>query len=144
MSQTPAALDELIAATREGSRFYSEAIAQLDDPHLKSVFRAIVDGKDRLAAALSEQVSPRGATPTAATLRGSLRRSYADVLARHGGGDSAGIARLELVEERLIDALENAAANAGDASLRRAIVRHLPRLRLCHEEMHNLRTRLAA
>jgi len=54
------------------------------------------------------------------------------------------VARLEESEDRLLSAFENAAAASQSADVREIVLRHLPRVRMCHDQMRNLRTLLAA
>jgi len=58
--------------------------------------------------------------------------------------DATFVARLEESEDRLLDAFEDAAGRADDPLLRAIILRHLPKVRLCHEQMRNLKMSLAA
>jgi uncharacterized protein (TIGR02284 family) len=143
MTAPAATLNELIAITRDGLDFYSEALGQVKNPHLKIVFRGIIDAKHQLIGALSERVRERGEQPSPeGTLAGTFRKLYADLLARISREKQAVyIAQLEQSEDRLLAAFEQAAA---DATVRDAIVQNLPKVRLCHAEMRNLKMDLAA
>ena len=140
------ALNALIEITRDGQTFYTDAVQRISNPHLKAVFRALIDVKAQMIGTLSEHVRSRGLQPsTQGTLAGSLHRVYTEVrasLSRHG--DMTFIAQLEAVEDRLLEAFEQAAVSSDDPDLRRIIALHLPKVRLCHDQMRNLKAALAA
>ena len=144
---TPAAtLNELIEITRDGLDFYTEAVGHVKNPHLRIVFRGIINAKHQLIDALSERVREDGARPSLdGTFIGGFRKLYADLKVRmKRERQAAYVAALEQSEDRLLAAFEQAAAEASDPMLRDAILRSLPRVRLCHEEMRNLRMDMAA
>ena len=139
-------LNELIEITRDGQTFYTDAVARVTNPHLKAVFRALIDVKTKMISSLSEHVRARGTKPSAqGTLAGSFQKVYAEVRAKLSAqGDMTFVAELEASEDRLLNAFEQAAADAEDPELRRIIKRYLPRVHLCHDEMRNLKVSLAA
>jgi uncharacterized protein (TIGR02284 family) len=145
MTNPAVALNELIEITRDGQTFYTEAVARVTNPHLKSVFRALIDVKAKMISALSEHVRARGMEPsTEGTLAGSFRKLYAEVRAKLSvRTDTTFVAQLEAAEDRLLGAFEQAAA-AADPEMRAIITRYLPKVRLCHDEMRNLKVALAA
>jgi uncharacterized protein (TIGR02284 family) len=146
MTKAAIALNELIEATRDGLDFYTQAIAQVRDPHVKQAFRAIVDAKHELISGLSAQVLERGAKPSGKhTLEGTLHKLYADARAGLSGTKQAAyVAELEHSEDRLLCAFEDAAEKACDAQLRDLILANLPRVRGCRDAMRDLRASLAA
>ena len=146
MTNPAAALNELIEITRDGQTFYTDAVSRVTNAHLKAVFRALIDVKTKMISALSEHVRARGIEPSAqGTLAGSFRKLYAEVRAKLSSqADTTFVAELEASEDRLLCAFEQAAADADDPELRTIITRHLPKVRLCHDEMRNLKVALAA
>ena len=146
MTAPAATLNELIGITRDGLDFYTDALGQVTNPHLKIVFRGMIDAKHQLISALSERVRERGVEPSHdGTLGGTFRKLYGDLRARMSRGkEAAYVAELEQSEDRLLAAFEQAAADASDATLRDAIVKNLPKVRLCHEQMRNLKMEMAA
>ena len=146
MTNSAVTLNELIEITRDGQTFYTDAIARVTNPHLKAVFRALIDVKTKMISTLSEHVRARGLEPsTQGTLAGSFHKLYAEVSAKLSArGDVTLVARLEMAEDRLLTAFEQAASEANDPELRRIITRYLPKVRLCHDEMRNLKVGLAA
>ncbi len=146
MANPATALNELIEITRDGQTFYTDAVGRVTNPHLKAVFRALIDVKTKMISALSEHVRARGIMPSPqGTLVGGFHKLYAEVRAKLSARtDTTFVAQLEAAEDRLLDAFEQAAANADDPELRAIITRHLPKVRLCHDEMRNLKVALAA
>jgi len=139
-------LNELIEITRDGQTFYTDAVACVTNPHLKAVFRALIDVKTKMISALSEHFRARGIEPSAqGTLAGSFQKLYAEVRAKLSSRtDTTFVAQLEAAEDRLLGAFEQAAADAEDPQLRAIITQYLPKVRLCHDEMRNLKVALAA
>jgi uncharacterized protein (TIGR02284 family) len=146
MGNSAATLNELIEITRDGQTFYTEAVAKVRSPLLKAVFHGIIDAKTQLIKSLSEHVRVRGEQPSNdGTLLGNFRNMYADIRARFSNSkDSAYVVELEESEDRLLDAFEGAATVSGDPEVRGIILRHLPKVRLCHEQMRNLKLSMAA
>ena len=146
MSDAAATLNELIQIARDGQTFYTDAVAHIRNPNLKVVFRGIIDAKAHLIAALSEHVRVRGTLPsTGGTFTGYFLQLYGDASAKlTNEKDATVIARLEESEDRLLNAFEDAAAAATTPDVREIILRHLPKVRMCHEQMRNLRMSMAA
>lgn len=145
MPKPATTINELIEITRDGIEFYTDAIAKVNNPRLKIVFRRIVDAKSRLIGELAGQARARGAAPsTDGTFAGRFRRLYADLRARVGDKDATFVAQLEEAEDRLLSAFEDAAREADDTALYRVVMENLPRVRMCHEQMRNLKMELAA
>src|SRR5262249_2330086 len=126
--------------------FYTNAVGHVRDPNLKVVFRGIIDAKAELIAALADHVRVRGMLPsTSGTFAGHFRQLYGDISAKLSDAkDATFVARLEESEDRLLNAFEDAAAAAETPDVREIILRHLPKVRLCHDQMRNLRMSLAA
>jgi uncharacterized protein (TIGR02284 family) len=146
MTNPAVTLNELIEITRDGQTFYTDAVARVTNPHLKAVFRALIDVKTQMISTLSEHVRARGIEPSAqGTLAGSLHKLYAEVQASLSDrGDTTFVAQLEAAEDRLLSAFEQAATTTDDPELRRIITQYLPKVRLCHDEMSNLKVGLTA
>lgn len=146
MTNPATTLNELIEITRDGQSFYTDAVMRVRSPLLKAVFHGIIDAKMQLIKALSEHVRARGEMPShQGTLSGIFHKLYAEVSLRLADrNDATFVARLEESEDRLLDAFEEAAARADDPEVRSIILRHLPKVRLCHEQMRNLKMSLAA
>jgi len=146
MTNSAAALNDLIEIVRDGQTFYTDALRKVRNPNLKVVFRGLIDAKSQLITALSEHVRVRGLAPSQrGTLAGYFHQVYADIGAKLASDtDTAFVARLEESEDRLLTAFEDAAAARDNADVREIILRHLPRVRLCHDQMRNLKLSLAA
>jgi len=145
-TDSAATLNELIQIARDGQTFYTHAVTRIRNPNLKVVFRSLIDAKAQLIAALSEHVRVRGLPPSrSGTFAGYFHQLYGELGAGlSGASDAAYVARLEESEDRLLSAFENAAAASQSADVREIVLRHLPRVRMCHDQMRNLRTLLAA
>lgn len=146
MTHTAVTLNELIEITRDGQTFYTDAVARVTNPHLKAVFRALIDVKTKMISTLSEHVRARGIKPSAqGTLVGTFHKLYAEVQASLSTRrDTTFVAQLEAAEDRLLTSFEQAATDTDDPELRRIITQYLPKVRLCHDEMRNLKVSLAA
>jgi uncharacterized protein (TIGR02284 family) len=146
MTNLATTLNELIEITRDGQVFYSDAVNRVDNPHLKIVFRGMIDAKSQLINALSEHVRTHGEQPsTDGTFAGSFRKSYAETKARLSDRkDATFVAQLEQSEDRLLQAFDHAAKDSNDSALQEIVARYLPKVRLCHEQMLNLKILLAA
>ena len=146
MTKSATTLNELIEITRDGQVFYSDAVNRVDNPHLKIVFRGMIDAKSKLINALSGHVRMQGEQPsTDGTFAGSFRKLYAETKVRLSDHkDATFVAQLEQSEDRLLQAFERAARASSDPALQQIIARHLPKVRLCQEQMLNLKILLAA
>ena len=146
MTNPAIALNELIETARDGLEFYTEAVTRVSNPHLKAVFRALIDVKTRLISELSEHARARGLTPSSGgTFAGSFHKLYGDIRARLSNQkDATFVAELEESEDRLLHAFEQASTDAADPEVHRIVAQYLPKVRLCHEQMCNLKMSLAA
>jgi len=146
MTNPAIALNELIETARDGLEFYTEAVTRVTNPHLKAVFRALIDVKTHLISDLSEHARARGLTPsTGGTFAGSFRKLYGEIRAKLSNQkDATFVAELEDSEDRLLHAFEEAATEASDPEVHRIVAQYLPKVRLCHEQMRNLKMSLAA
>src|SRR4029079_12688664 len=108
MTNPAVALNELIEITRDGQTFYTDAVTRVTNPHLKSVFSALIDVKTKMISALSEHVRARGIAPSAqGTLVGGFHKLYTEVRAKLSAHtDTTFVAQLEAAEDRLLDAFE--------------------------------------
>ena len=83
--------------------------------------------------------------PASGTVRGALRKAYADVLAALTRRDArAYIAQLEAAEDRLLAQVEQAIERTDVPEIRSQLQAHLPSVRACHDEMRRLKQRPAA
>src|SRR6478609_5257831 len=119
MANPATALNELIEITRDGQTLYTDAVTRVTNPHLKAVFRALIDVKTKMISALSEHVRARGIVPSPqGTLVGGFQKLYAEVRAKLSAHtDTTFVAQLEAAEDRLLGAFEQAAADADDPDL---------------------------
>lgn len=139
------ALNELILVAREGCEFYTGAAARIGDDRLRQLFEEIAAARSRLAADLELHVQAAGARPVAPTRFGTtLRRLYVDLLARTADDrDAEYVAQLEEVEDGLLQAFEDAVAEAHAPEIRSVLEHHLPRVRAHHDRVRALRDEVA-
>ncbi|HUR41984.1 MAG TPA: PA2169 family four-helix-bundle protein [Verrucomicrobiae bacterium] len=134
-------LNDLLEVARDGERFYREAGSQARAPGLRGTFRKMAELRQRLMNDLADHVAARGARPSGErTLRGTSRQLYARLrarVARHD--DSAWLAQVTAIEDRLLSSYERALARTpfGDA-VRPILRRHLLTVRATHERMRLL------
>ncbi|AKC87040.1 PA2169 family four-helix-bundle protein [Pseudoxanthomonas suwonensis] len=130
-------LNDLIAISRDGQEFYTEAAQRVEDAELAALFRRMAAVKTDVVGQLSATVQSAGGTPdTDGTLVGSLRQAYGNVRAALGDSKYAYVAQLEESEDRLLEAFDEVVADADTpAAARDAALRLLPEVRACHDEM---------
>ena len=68
-------LNELIQATRDSARFFSDASGAVSNPELRDLFRDMAESKQGLVGSLSREVREEAGKPaTEGSLRGSLHQ----------------------------------------------------------------------
>jgi uncharacterized protein (TIGR02284 family) len=134
-------LNDLLKVARDGERFYRDAAARATVPELRGIFRQMAQVRQRLMDELAEQVSARGAKPTASrTLRGAASQAYADARASMNlYADDIFLGAVAAVEDRLLDRYERALDQAEAESVRQVLRRHLLTVRAAHQRMRTLR-----
>lgn len=140
MNSTIAQLNELIAITRDGQRFYEHACTEVRNARLRTLFRDMSQVKDEVIQALAMKVVDRHEAPASGgTFVGRLRQVYADTRASLTGDEEATyVAQLEQAEDRILQAFEDALECAED-DVRALLVAEMPKVRACHERMRSLR-----
>ncbi|NQD93471.1 PA2169 family four-helix-bundle protein [Pseudomonas sp. CrR25] len=140
MSSNTAQLNELIAITRDGQRFYEHARAEVRDARLRSLFRDLSQVKGEVIQALASKVVDRHEVPFAGgTVVGRLRQVYADTRASLAGDEEAVyVAQLEGAEDRILHAFEDA-LECAEADVRAVLVAEMPKVQACHERLRSFR-----
>lgn len=140
MSSKTARLNELIEVTRDGERFYRHAAEQVREPSLQILFGEMAEVKSQVIQALAMQVAAHQEQPAqGGTLTGTLREAYADTRANFSRDQAATyVAQLDLAEERILQAFEDAVEDA-DNEMLAVLNAELPRLRASHARMHELK-----
>ncbi len=143
---TTSNLKDLIELLNDGEKFYSEAATKVKVPAYAHLFQRMAQQKKAIASDLSAHLASHGATaPERGTLLGSLRKFYADVRASMSSdAESIYVAQLEQTEDRILEAFRDELTQSEDMELRRVAERHYPDIKRTHDEMRDLKHRLAA
>lgn len=146
MSDTTSKLNELIELLHDGENFYTEAATKVKLPAYKNLFQRMATLKRSIAADLAAHVAAQGGTvASGGTVFGSLRKMYADVRASMtSDSESVYVAQLEQTEDRILEAFRDELNDAENLEVRRIAERHYPELKRAHDEMRDLKHRLAA
>jgi len=139
-------LKDLIELLNDGEKFYSEAATKVKIPAYANLFQRMAQQKQAIASDLSARLASHGETaPEGGTLLGSLRKFYADVRASMSSdAESIYVAQLEQTEDRILEAFRDELTQSEDMELRRIAERHYPDIKRTHDEMRDLKRRLAA
>lgn len=143
---TTSNLKDLVELLNDGEKFYSEAATKVKIPAYANLFQRMAQQKQAIASDLSARLASRGETaPEGGTLLGSLRKFYADVRASMSNdAESIYVAQLEQTEDRILEAFRDELTQSEDMELRRIAERHYPDIKRTHDEMRDLKRRLAA
>ncbi|WP_313918734.1 PA2169 family four-helix-bundle protein [Tahibacter sp.] len=143
---TTSNLKDLIELLNDGEKFYSEAATKVKIPAYANLFQRMAQQKQAIASDLSARLASHGETaPEGGTLLGSLRKFYADVRASMSSdAESIYVAQLEQTEDRILEAFRDELTQSEDMELRRIAERHYPEIKRTHDEMRDLKRRLAA
>lgn len=143
---TTSNLKDLVELLNDGEKFYSEAATKVKIPAYANLFQRMAQQKQAIASDLSARLASHGETaPEGGTLLGSLRKFYADVRASMSSdAESIYVAQLEQTEDRILEAFRDELTQSEDMELRRIAERHYPDLKRTHDEMRDLKRRLAA
>ena len=137
-------LNELILVAREGAEFYLGAAAKVQSTRLRDLFHEMAAARARLVDDLRLHVAAAGAQPPDPTSFGlNLRKLYVDLLARTADDtDRSYVAQLEEIEDGLLQAFEDAVAEARAPEIRKVLEHHLPRVRAGHDRVRAMKQAL--
>jgi len=146
MTKTTSALKELIELLHDGEKFYTDAAAKVSSSVYGELFQRMAQTKRSIANDLAVHVSARGESPPdGGTVFGSLRQTYADVAASLGRDkESVYISQLEQTEDRLLEAFQKELTTNDNPEVRRIVERYYPEVKRAHDEMAQLKARIAA
>jgi uncharacterized protein (TIGR02284 family) len=135
---------EVILMAREGAEFYLGAAGKVRNAGLRDLCQEMAAARARLIAELQPHVGSTGVPATPPTSFGlNLRKLYVDLLARTADdSDRSYVAQLEEIEDGLLEATEDAVAEARTPPVRRVLERHLPRVRANHDRVRAMKQRL--
>lgn len=140
MNRAARQLHELIEVTRDGQRFYQQAMCEVSDPGLRELFEAMIRAKTEVIDALSGQVAASHETPAAGgTLLGRLRQVYDEARASLASDEEAVyVAQLEEAEDRILLAFEDA-LHDGTPETQALLRAEFCKVRACHDRMSQLK-----
>lgn len=146
MSETTSKLNDLIELLHDGEKFYTEAAEKVKLPAYKNLFQRMATLKRAIAADLSAQVKAHGGNVAeGGTVFGAMRKLYTDVRASMTkDSEAVYVGQLEQTEDRILAAFRDELNDADSVEVRRIAERHYPELKRAHDEMRDLKHRLAA
>lgn len=146
MTTITSTLKDLIELLHDGEKFYTDAAGKVSSSVYAELFRRMAQTKRSIASDLAVHVSARGETPPeGGTVFGALRKTYADLAASLGRDkESVYVGQLEQTEDRLLDAFQKELTTNENPEVRRIVERYYPEVKRSHDEMAQLKARIAA
>jgi uncharacterized protein (TIGR02284 family) len=143
---TSSNLKDLVELLNDGEKFYVEAAGKVKIPAYANLFQRMASQKRAIANDLAARLAAMGeSAPEGGTMLGSLRKFYTDVRASMSkDSETVYVAQLEQTEDRILEAFRDDLTQSDDLELRRIAERHYPDLKRTHDEMRDLKRRLAA
>jgi len=145
-SDASGTLNDLIQVLNDGETFYSEAAVKNELAAYKGLFQRMARTKQSIANDLKTQVASHGDTPAdSGTMFGSLRAKYTELRSSFGTNPAkVYVDQLEEVEDSILEAFESHLKDTDNAEVRTIITRYMPEVLNSHNEMRDLKLRLAA
>jgi uncharacterized protein (TIGR02284 family) len=146
MDDTAAKLKDLIELLHDGEKFYADAAQNVTLVAYAGLFQRMSRTKRAIANELSSQVASFGETaPEGGTVFGSLRKLYTELRAGMStDSEAVYVAQLEQTEDRIIEAFRSEITTSDNAEVRRIAERYYPEVKRAHDEMRDLKHRIAA
>ncbi|MEO8670797.1 MAG: PA2169 family four-helix-bundle protein [Tahibacter sp.] len=146
MTATTSTLKELIELLHDGEEFYSEAASKVQVPAYSNLFQRLARTKAAIAKDLSVHVTSHGEkVPESGTVFGALRKFYTDIRASIGtDAEGVYVGQLEQTEDRILDAFRKVVTESDNNEVRQIAERYYPEVKRAHDEMRELKHRLAA
>ena len=141
MDAEAASLNEIIGVLEDGRDFYEDAARHVAHTDTRELFERMAQTKQAIVDELSERVAERGEEPAGhGTMRGSVRRAYAELRVRLSGDPEAEyIAQLEAFEDRIVHAFQDVIFDSDDADVRSIVLKHMPAVARDHTDMAALK-----
>lgn len=141
-----ATLNELIEVLEDGRKFYDEAAERVGRADFKALFTRMARTKEAIGNDLRTAVVARGEKPSeGGSWAGAARKAYADLrVVLSSDKTYAYIAELEVFEDRIAHAFQNAAIHAKDPGITSLVERYINEVNRDHAQMSNLKHSLAA
>jgi len=143
---TTSTLKELIELLHDGESFYTDAASKVKIPAYANLFLRLARTKGSIARDLAVHVAAQGETaPEGGTVFGALRKFYTDIRASIGtDAESVYVGQLEQTEDRILEAFRKEVTTSDNAEIRLIAERYYPEVKRAHDEMRELKQRLAA
>jgi uncharacterized protein (TIGR02284 family) len=144
-SHETTAVKDLIKVLHDGVNFYTAAKLELKGSGYETALQDMIDARQQALARLQPLVHVReGDIESGQTIRGSLHKAYADILALIKSNKSqVYIAQLEELEDRTLEAIRNTQQEVVSVDLKTALDYIHQSLRQCHDRMRSLKRNAA-
>lgn len=139
------AIRDLIKVLNDGVEFYTDARVELRGSGYENIFQEMIDVRQAALVRLQPLLYSReGEVETGQTLSGSLRKTYADVLAKIKSSKSQTyIAQLEELEDRTLEHIRSAMRDVTSVDFNTALNHIYSSLQHCHNRMRALKRNVA-
>lgn len=136
---------DLIQIANDGASFYERATEKVQNPELRRVFSDMGQHKRDLVASLGTQLDDRSPSDVGGTVVGTFHRAYTELLAAVSSNDEkVYVSQLEETEDRLLAGFREAIEDEKDPKIKTILQDHLPRVIASHNEMRQLKQKMAA
>lgn len=139
------AIRDLIKVLNDGVEFYTDARIELRGSGYENIFQDMIDVRQAALVRLQPLLYSReGEVETGQTLSGSLRKTYADLMAKIKSNKSQTyIAQLEELEDRTLEHIRIAMRDVTSADFNTALNHIYSSLQHCHNRMRALKRNVA-
>jgi uncharacterized protein (TIGR02284 family) len=144
-SNETSAVKDLIKVLHDGVNFYTDAKLELKGSGYETALQDMIDARQQALVRLQPLVFVReGEVESGQTFSGSLRKTYADILALIKSNKSqVYIAQLEELEDRTLEFIRKAQVEAVSTDIKTALDYIHKSLRQCHDRMRSLKRHAA-
>ncbi len=147
-SNETSAMRDLIKVLNDGVEFYTDAKNELKGSGYESALQDMIDVRQGALARLQPFVYAReGEIETGHTIVGTMRKTYADVLASIKSGKASKsktyIVQLEELEDRTLEFIKKALDETTAVDATSALNFIYATLQQCHSRMHSLKRNVA-
>ncbi|WP_331344721.1 PA2169 family four-helix-bundle protein [Cellvibrio sp. UBA7661] len=139
------AIRDLIKVLNDGVNFYTDAKIELKGSGYESVFQEMIDVRQNALVRLQPLLYAReGDVEEGNTIEGSLRKTYADLLAKIKSNKSKTyIVQLEELEDRTLEYIKKAQQEVASVDFNVALNYILVSMQECHNRMRALKRNVA-
>lgn len=141
MTETSSSLADLVQILNDGVDFYHGAAGKVSDQSLVDCFQRMSFLKKTIASDLNAEIAMEGDTPReSGTFAGTMRKSYADMLAKFSDNTAQQyISQLEEHEDRLLAAFREALLSDPSSRVRELALLYFPEVEKMHADMRRLK-----